>query len=102
MYHEWFLTFYLSHDDRNKIYNESFLVENNARKDVGKSLNLVDSLWYRMGQDYSSIHQLTITGKYLRSIELENYPFLRISSIIFDSYDQQLVIVDSFNSIFIQ
>ncbi len=47
----------------------------------------------------TSIHQLTITGEYLRSIELENYPFLRISSLIFDSYDQQLVIVDSFNSI---
>jgi hypothetical protein len=48
----------------------------------------------------TSIHQLTITGEYLRSIELENYLFLRISSLIFDSYDQQLVIVDSFNSIF--
>ncbi len=47
----------------------------------------------------TSIHQLTITGEYLRSIELENYPFLRISSLIFDSYDQQLVIVDSFNSV---
>ena len=47
----------------------------------------------------SSIHQLTISGEYLRSIELESYPFLRISSLIYDSYDQQLVIVDSFNSI---
>jgi hypothetical protein len=71
-------------------------MENNTRKDV------VDSLRYRMGQDYSSIHQLTITSKYLRSIELKDYPFLRISSLLFDSYDQQLVIVDSFNSICIQ
>jgi hypothetical protein len=47
----------------------------------------------------TSIHQLTITGEYLRSIELENYLFLRIFSLIFDSYDQPLVIVDSFNSI---
>jgi hypothetical protein len=47
----------------------------------------------------TTIYQLTITGEYLRSIELEHYPFLRISSLIFDSYDQQLVIVDSFNSI---
>jgi hypothetical protein len=71
-------------------------MEDNTRKDV------VDSLRYRMGQDYSSIHQLTITSKYLRSIELKDYPFLRISSLLFDSYDQQLVIVDSFNSICIQ
>jgi hypothetical protein len=71
-------------------------MENNTRKDV------VDSLRYRMSQDYSSIHQLTITSKYLRSIELKDYPFLRISSLLFDSYDQQLVIVDSFNSICIQ
>lgn len=47
----------------------------------------------------SMIHQLTITGEYLRSIKLDHYPFLRISSLIFDNYDQQLVIVDSFNSI---
>lgn len=71
-------------------------MEDNTRKDV------VDSLRYRMSQDYSSIHQLTITSKYLRSIELKDYPFLRISSLLFDSYDQQLVIVDSFNSICIQ
>ncbi|CAF2564925.1 unnamed protein product [Rotaria sp. Silwood2] len=45
------------------------------------------------------IHQLTITGEYLRSIKLDNYPFLRISSLTFDNYDQQLIIVDSFNSI---
>jgi hypothetical protein len=49
--------------------------------------------------NYISIYQLTITDEYLRSIEFEYYPFLRISSFIFDSYDQQLVIVDSFNSI---
>jgi len=47
----------------------------------------------------TTIHQLTINGDYLRSIEFENYPFLRISSLICDNYDQQLVIVDSFNSI---
>ncbi|CAF1079115.1 unnamed protein product [Rotaria sordida] len=47
----------------------------------------------------SIIHQLTITGEYLRSIKLDHYPFLRISSLIFDNYDQQLIIVDSFNSI---
>ncbi len=48
---------------------------------------------------YYYIHQLTITDEYLRSIELEYYPFLCISSLVFDSYDQQLLIVDSFNSI---
>jgi sugar lactone lactonase YvrE len=47
----------------------------------------------------SSIHQLTITGERLRSIELDHYPFLRISSLVFDPNDQQLVIVDSFNSV---
>jgi len=47
----------------------------------------------------SSIHQLTINGEYLRSIELDHYPFLRISSLIFDNYDQKLIIADSFNSI---
>ncbi|CAF1233349.1 unnamed protein product [Rotaria magnacalcarata] len=47
----------------------------------------------------SMIHQLTITGEYLRSIKLDHYPFLRISSLTFDNYDQQLIIVDSFNSV---
>ncbi|CAF1417141.1 unnamed protein product [Rotaria sp. Silwood1] len=47
----------------------------------------------------SIIHQLTITGEYIRSIKLDHYPFLRISYLIFDNYDQQLIIVDSFNSI---
>lgn len=47
----------------------------------------------------SGIHQLTISGEYLRFIELDQYPFLRISSFIFDSYDQQLIIADSFNSV---
>lgn len=47
----------------------------------------------------SIIHQLTITGEYLRSIKPDHYPFLRISSLIFDNYDQQLIIVDSFNSV---
>ena len=46
-----------------------------------------------------SIHQLTITGQYLRSIELDHYPFLRLSLLLFDNYDQQILIVDSFNSI---
>jgi len=36
----------------------------------------------------TTIHQLTINGDYLRSIEFENYPFLRISSLICDNYDQ--------------
>jgi hypothetical protein len=47
----------------------------------------------------TSIHQLTITGEYLRSMELDHYPFLRISSLIFDTYGQQLIIADSFKSI---
>lgn len=47
----------------------------------------------------SIIHQLTVTGEYLRSIKIDRYPFLRISSLIFDNYDQQLIIVDSFNSV---
>jgi hypothetical protein len=32
----------------------------------------------------TTIHQLTTNGDYFRSIELDNYPFLRISSFIFD------------------
>jgi len=47
----------------------------------------------------SSIHELTTSGEYLRSIKLDHYPFLRISSLIFDTYDQQLIIADSFNSV---
>jgi hypothetical protein len=47
----------------------------------------------------SIIHQLTITGEYIRCIKLDHYPFLRISSLAFDSYDEQLLIVDSFNSV---
>jgi hypothetical protein len=45
------------------------------------------------------ILQLTITGEYLRSIKLDQHPFLRISSLTFDTHSQQLVIVDSFNSV---
>ena len=45
------------------------------------------------------IHQLTVTGEYLRSIKLDHYPFLRISSLIYDNYDQHLIVADSFNSV---
>ena len=30
---------------------------------------------------------------------LDRFPFLRISSLVYDNYDQQLVIVDAFNSV---
>jgi hypothetical protein len=45
------------------------------------------------------IYQLTITGGYLRSIKLDHQPFLHISSLTFDSRNDQLVIADSLNSI---
>ena len=45
------------------------------------------------------IYQLTIAGEYLRSIEFDHYPFLRISSLVFDNIDQQLIVADAFNSI---
>ncbi len=47
----------------------------------------------------SIIYQLTITGKYLRSIKLDHQPFLHISSLIFNPRNEQLVIADSLNSI---
>lgn len=47
----------------------------------------------------STIYQLTITGGFIRTIEFFQYPFLRINSMIFDNYDQQIVISDSFNSV---
>jgi hypothetical protein len=47
----------------------------------------------------SLIHQLTITGEYLRSIKLDQYPFLHISNLTFDTRNRQLVIADSINSI---
>ncbi|CAF2088724.1 unnamed protein product [Rotaria magnacalcarata] len=45
------------------------------------------------------IHQLTITGEYIRAIKLDYRPFLRISSLAFDKRNRQLVIADSLNSI---
>ncbi len=45
------------------------------------------------------IYQLSITGEYIRSIKLDYQPFLHISSLIFDTQNQQLVIADSLNSI---
>ena len=47
----------------------------------------------------STIYQLTITGEFIRTIEFVHYPFLRINSMIFDNYDQQIIISDSFNSV---
>ncbi|CAF1068945.1 unnamed protein product [Rotaria sordida] len=47
----------------------------------------------------SIIHQLTITGQYLRSIKLDRKPFLHISCLTFDSRNQQIIIGDSLNSI---
>ncbi|CAF2394692.1 unnamed protein product [Rotaria sp. Silwood2] len=47
----------------------------------------------------SVIHQLTITGEYVRSIKLDHKPFLHISCLTFDSHNQQLIIADSLNSI---
>ena len=47
----------------------------------------------------STIHQLTITGEYLRSIKLNRQPFLHISSLMFDRQNRQLIIADSLNSI---
>ena len=47
----------------------------------------------------SRIHQLTISGEYLRSIKLDYKPFLYISSLAFDNQNQQIVICDSLNSI---
>ena len=46
-----------------------------------------------------TILQLTITGEYLRSIKLDHSPFIHISALIFDPTDQQLILVDSSNSI---
>jgi hypothetical protein len=45
------------------------------------------------------IHQLTITGDYIRSIEFNRYPFIRASSLTYDVASQHILIVDSSNSI---
>jgi len=47
----------------------------------------------------SVIHELTINGKYLRTILLDHQPFLHITSLTFDVQNRQLVIADSVNSI---
>ena len=47
----------------------------------------------------SRILQLTIAGGYLREILLDRHPFIRISSLIFDRIDQQLIGLDSSNSL---
>lgn len=47
----------------------------------------------------NTIHQLNITGEYLRSIKFDHQPFLHISSMTFDTQNGQLVIADSINSI---
>jgi hypothetical protein len=46
-----------------------------------------------------TILQLAVTGEYLRSIKLDHSPFIHISALIFDPTDQQLILVDSSNSI---
>lgn len=40
-----------------------------------------------------------MSGEYLRTIEFDHYPFLRISSMIFDKINQELIIADAFNSL---
>lgn len=45
------------------------------------------------------VHQLTITGEYLRLIKLDKNPFLHISSLTFDTRNRQLVMIDSLNSV---
>ncbi|UJR34941.1 hypothetical protein I4U23_027719 [Adineta vaga] len=47
----------------------------------------------------SLIHQITIDGKYIRSIKLLNQPFLHINSLNYDKQNRQFLIIDSINSI---
>ena len=47
----------------------------------------------------NQIHQLTVNGECLRSIPLAQCPFLRVSSMVFDTFVDRLIIADSLNSI---
>ncbi|CAF1007271.1 unnamed protein product [Adineta ricciae] len=47
----------------------------------------------------SLIHQITIDGKYIRSIKLFNQPFLHIHSLNYDQQNRQFLVIDSINSV---
>lgn len=47
----------------------------------------------------SLIHQVSIDGKYVRTIKPVDYPFVRITSLTFDQRLRHFVIVDSINSL---